>query len=509
MSKLKCEICGGTEIIKTNAGVFKCQGCGVEYDSAQVKSLLTEHTESANDNPIYVEGLSENAIVTLVEFIEKGNKIQAIGAYREITGKDLAEAKEIIENLQAQIKEGKKAPSINDIVDDHVDTGTIAAVKKETSVVKPTVKVSDFNEFLQAPALSIVEAKCPNCGSNLEVDAEKEITICTACNTPFITEKAINVNNINVSDATIEINYNRDEFIIEDGVLLQYIGDRTTVKVPDGVAEIAAEAFTFTDPYGNLRKKPIVNLICPESVKVMYCSFAGLKTIRNFTAPGLIVIRDEQFKESGIEKIDCASVEVVGERAFENCIYIHELKMPHLKVAKFYAFNIWVTNNDPRTPGIGINKLELPSLEFAGKASFEGWLIEKLELPNLKVIEEEAFSYCRNLVEVNCPNVEVMYDMAFNFCSKLKRVYMPKAVVKNSENSIAAGLSGMYFMHCDNLTDVTLAIPYTEQLKHKVVVNQDGTFTLGREKSSSGGGCLTAVIIAVMIFLFFVLPRLL
>lgn len=508
MKKIQCEICGGTEIIKTNDGVFKCQGCGVEYDNAQVKSLLSEHIELTEDNYIFIEGLFEKAIVTLVEFIEKGNKIQAIGACRDITGKGLAEAKEIIENIQTQIKEGKKIPSTNDIVEDHVDTGTIATVKKDPSVVKPAVKVSDFNEFLQAPAFTIAEAKCPNCGSNLEVDTEKEITICSACGTPFITAKAVNVNNINVSDATIEINYNRDEFVIEDGVLLQYIGDRTTVRVPDGVTEIAAEAFTFTDPYGNLRKKPIVNLICPESVKVMYCSFAGLKTIRSFSAPGLTVIRDEQFNKSGIEKIDCSSVEVVGKSAFQDCIYIHDIKMPKLQVAKDWAFEMSTTLNNPRTPGIGINRLELPSLEFAGEYSFGGWLIEKLELPNLKVIEKSAFSYCDNLVAVNCPNVEEMYDMAFNYCSNLKRVYMPKAVVKNSKNSIAAGLNGMYFMHCDNLTDVTLAIPYTEQFKHKVVVNQDGTFTSGGGKNSSGGGCLTAIIITAMIFLFFVLPRL-
>lgn len=40
--------------------------------------------------------------------------------------------------------------------------------------------------------MSIVAAKCPQCGANLQVDNSKEAGICPSCGTPFITEKAVN-----------------------------------------------------------------------------------------------------------------------------------------------------------------------------------------------------------------------------------------------------------------------------------------------------------------------------
>ncbi len=58
--------------------------------------------------------------------------------------------------------------------------------------------------------MSMIPAKCTQCGANINVDDTKEAGICESCGTAFITEKAINnyevTNNINVSNATININ---------------------------------------------------------------------------------------------------------------------------------------------------------------------------------------------------------------------------------------------------------------------------------------------------------------
>ncbi len=55
----------------------------------------------------------------------------------------------------------------------------------------------------------LVSAKCTNCGSNIEVDKEKEAGICQHCGSAFIVEKAINnyiTNNVyNIENATIKI----------------------------------------------------------------------------------------------------------------------------------------------------------------------------------------------------------------------------------------------------------------------------------------------------------------
>ena len=39
--------------------------------------------------------------------------------------------------------------------------------------------------------MPLLQAKCTNCGANLQVDAEKEAAVCPYCNTPYVVEKAI------------------------------------------------------------------------------------------------------------------------------------------------------------------------------------------------------------------------------------------------------------------------------------------------------------------------------
>ena len=54
---------------------------------------------------------------------------------------------------------------------------------------------------------------------------------------------------------------NLDDYIIEDGVLIDYYGDKTTVFVPDGVHTIASSAFR-----GIFRDNLMYRLILPEGV---------------------------------------------------------------------------------------------------------------------------------------------------------------------------------------------------------------------------------------------------
>lgn len=43
--------------------------------------------------------------------------------------------------------------------------------------------------------MALVQAKCTNCGANIEVDQTKEAGICPYCNTAYITlDSAINLN---------------------------------------------------------------------------------------------------------------------------------------------------------------------------------------------------------------------------------------------------------------------------------------------------------------------------
>lgn len=57
----------------------------------------------------------------------------------------------------------------------------------------------------------LVNAKCPNCGANIEVDNDKDAGICKYCGAAFVTEKAINnynitTDNVAISNSTVIIN---------------------------------------------------------------------------------------------------------------------------------------------------------------------------------------------------------------------------------------------------------------------------------------------------------------
>lgn len=60
--------------------------------------------------------------------------------------------------------------------------------------------------------MPLVPAKCTECGASLEVNSEKECTICSFCGTPFITEKAIN-NYVTNHNATYNVTENVTKII--------------------------------------------------------------------------------------------------------------------------------------------------------------------------------------------------------------------------------------------------------------------------------------------------------
>lgn len=56
--------------------------------------------------------------------------------------------------------------------------------------------------------MPLVAAKCTQCGANLQIDSAKDAAVCPYCNTPFVTEKAIN--NYNT--------YNQNNYTINGGL---------------------------------------------------------------------------------------------------------------------------------------------------------------------------------------------------------------------------------------------------------------------------------------------------
>lgn len=105
--------------------------------------------------------------------------------------------------------------------------------------------------------MAFVQAKCPECGGMLAVDADKKAAVCQFCGEAFIVQEAIN--NYNTYNETIN-NYNtthqygdgavvnvyeeqNKDFVIEAGVLKEYHGESQNVIIPDNVVAIACDCF--------------------------------------------------------------------------------------------------------------------------------------------------------------------------------------------------------------------------------------------------------------------------
>ena len=65
--------------------------------------------------------------------------------------------------------------------------------------------------------MPFVPALCTQCGAKLEIDSSKEATICPFCNTPFVTETAIN--NYNTTNVTNIGNLHADVVNVTDNKL--------------------------------------------------------------------------------------------------------------------------------------------------------------------------------------------------------------------------------------------------------------------------------------------------
>ena len=163
---------------------------------------------------------------------------------------------------------------------------------------------------------------------------------------------------------------NASDFVIENGVLIKYVGKEKNITIPEAVREIGDKA--FSDQAG------IKTVVCPHRV------------------------------------------ERIGRYAFSKCTgMISIVIMPGLKLIDRDAFS-------------GCKKLtqiSLPdSLEIIeGGAFSECKSLDVLEIPQgLKKLGAGAFYQCKNLKSIDVPNgAEVLFDDHVSRCSSLEFCHIP------------------------------------------------------------------------------------
>lgn len=169
--------------------------------------------------------------------------------------------------------------------------------------------------------------------------------------------------------------------LIEDGVLVGYIGDDETVVVPHGVEAIADNAFYYN------------------------------RTIRHIVLPSTLTsIGESAFCKSSLVDIDIPnSVVRIGKSAFFNCFKLESIRLPQ-----------------------NLTTLESFALTWAA--------FTKVQLPaSVKVIKTKAINLLSNNFEIACESeiVPETDEFAFGATDKLssKTLYVPEASLEAYRNT--------------------------------------------------------------------------
>lgn len=189
--------------------------------------------------------------------------------------------------------------------------------------------------------MPLVQAKCTNCGANLEINNTLDAAVCPYCGAAFIVEKAINnfntTNHINAGVVNV-YGGNSADFVIRGGVLEKYNGAATEVVIPNSVKIIGDKAFynckgiTSVDIPDSVQEiglwafyecKALPHITIPDSVqKIGQSAFEGCTALAAVVIPDSVKeIRSKAFAEciSLTAIVIPASVQTIGPEAFLDC----------------------------------------------------------------------------------------------------------------------------------------------------------------------------------------------
>lgn len=231
-----------------------------------------------------------------------------------------------------------------------------------------------------------------------------------------------------------------DKFDIENGVLIYFSDkERTTVTVPDGVAEIGEHAFVANEI--------VTEVILPQGItEIGEGAFSSCTRLKKINLPDTLeFIADEAFYgcTSLAEIILPSSLKKIGENAFAYCESLRKLTVPgSIKTISESAFEscseiaeltlcegIEEIERDAFSDCLKISELKLPSsVTHIGRGAFCAVGIKELVLHDgIIFIGDDAFHNCEKLESIYIgKDVEEIGSAAFGYCSSLKRIEVAK-----------------------------------------------------------------------------------
>ena len=188
------------------------------------------------------------------------------------------------------------------------------------------------------------------------------------------------------------------DFVIEDGVLKQYVGSDREIEVPEGVSEIEENAFAFEDdPFGTESERYPTAITIPKSV-----------------------LR-------------------VSPRAFDNCAKLSTIRVAEGNPVYHSAGNCLIETAS-RTLVVGCLYSVIPadgSVVRIGKYAFSGRSGLTVTIPEcVTEIGEAAFVGCTNLLKITIPaGVTAIRNSTFGDCDTLLCIELPEGLLTVGEHA--------------------------------------------------------------------------
>ena len=185
---------------------------------------------------------------------------------------------------------------------------------------------------------------------------------------------------------------NASDFVIENGVLMNYTGPGGDVVIPEGVTSIGSYAFHYCSDMKSVTIPDSVVCICENA-------FCGCKGLTSVTIPD--------------------NVTGIADYAFFGCSRLKSVKIPE-----------------------GVTSIGDSAFAFCGS-------LRSVMIPDsVTGIGDSAFFGCGSLKSVKVPDsVTSIDDSAFSCCSGLRSVKIPSGVTSISQS---------VFSHCSSLASVIL-----------------------------------------------------